>query len=288
MNAERDTLNESQFNALISLLDDEDPEVSEHVWSTLMKMGHEGVERLEAAWETQDDPEMQKRLEEVIHKLHLKEVSSELLDWRKRGGRDLLKGWFALSRFQFPELDYRRYRNEINRLVNKTWLELNDRMDPEQKLRVLNHMLFRMEGYGPNQAKPQHPNNNFLNYVVEQQRGNAISLSMIYLLICQQLDMPVSGVILPGYFILMYKDEKAEFYIDVFNGGKTFNRARLEGYLKQVNVEEKPSYFKPTSNIYIILNLIQHLVVDFKNADRMDKVAELEELLDGIEIRFGG
>ena len=55
-------------------------------------------------------------------------------------------------------------------------------------------------------------------------------------------------------------DEHAEFYIDVFNGGKTFNRARLEGYLKQVNVEEKPSYFIFLTTKHV-LELLQALAV---------------------------
>jgi regulator of sirC expression with transglutaminase-like and TPR domain len=225
-------------------------------------------------------------LEEVISRIHRKGVAKELLEWRKDGGRDLLRGWYLVSKFQFPELDFQKYRNEVNRLVNKTWLELNNQMDASQKLRVINHILFKMESYAPNTGRPNFPHNSHLNYLIDHQQGNAVSLSLLYLMISQQLDLPVSGVILPGYFILIYKDEKQEFYIDVFNGGHAFNRARLEGYLKQVNVPEKPSYFNPTSNIYIILNLIRTIANDYAANDKPDKVAELEELLEDIDIRF--
>ncbi|MEM7036989.1 MAG: transglutaminase family protein, partial [Bacteroidota bacterium] len=194
-------LDDRQFKALITLLDDDDPEVHEHVWSALLAMGNSGLERLEAAWEIQENPLIQQRLEEVIHLIHLTEVGKDLLTWRKGGGRDLLKGWYLLSRFQFPDLEFRKYRNEINRLVNKSWLQMNDRMDAQQKLKVINHIIFRMEGYGPNKNKNNFPNNTFLNYLVDQQQGNAVSLAALYLIICQQLDLPVHGVILPGYFI---------------------------------------------------------------------------------------
>jgi regulator of sirC expression with transglutaminase-like and TPR domain len=279
-------LTEGEFKALIRLLDDEDEEVTSHVWSTLMALGESGVERLEAEWLSASDPELQRRLEEVISRIHRKGVAKELLEWRKDGGRDLLRGWYLVSKFQFPELDFQKYRNEVNRLVNKTWLELNNQMDASQKLRVINHILFKMESYAPNTGRPNFPHNSHLNYLIDHQQGNAVSLSLLYLMISQQLDLPVSGVILPGYFILIYKDEKQEFYIDVFNGGHAFNRARLEGYLKQVNVPEKPSYFNPTSNIYIILNLIRTIANDYAANDKPDKVAELEELLEDIDIRF--
>lgn len=286
MDLPQEQLDDRQFKALITLLDDEDPEVNTHVWGRLMAMGHEGLERLEAEWEIQEDPEMQARLEEAMQRLHVNAVGQDLLGWRKEGGPDLLMGWFLVSRYQFPDLEFRKFRNEVNRLVNKTWLELNDRMDAFQKLRIVNHMLFKMEGYGPNAGKPNNPNNNFINYVIESQEGNAKSLSLLYLIICKQLDLPVHGVILPGYFILIYKDERHEFYIDVFNGGKTFNKARLRSYLKQVNVEEKSSFFAPTSNIYIILNLLEHILVDFDRNDKPRNVREVRQILEDIEIRF--
>jgi regulator of sirC expression with transglutaminase-like and TPR domain len=279
-------LSEGEFKALIRLLDDDDDEVTAHVWATLMSLGESGVERLEAEWLMAADPELQRRLEEVLSRIHRKGVGNELLAWRKEGGRDLLKGWFLASKFQFPDLDFQKYRNEINRLVNKTWLELNNQMDAAQKLLVINHILFKMEGYAPNASRPNFPHNSHLNYLIDHQQGNVVSLSLLYLIICQQLDLPVSGIILPGYFILFYKDEHTEFYIDVYNGGHAFNRARLEGYLKQVNVQQQASFFLPTSNIYILLHLIRMIGSDYKSNEKPDKVAELEELLDDIDIQF--
>lgn len=286
METPQNPLNESEFRALLHLIDDEDEEVSGHVWSKLMSLGESGKERLEAEWMMASDPEMQRRLEDVISRIHHKNVAQEILEWRKDGGRDLLKGWFLVSKFQFPELDYQKYRNEVNRLVNKTWLEINGQMDPGQKLRVINHILFKMEGYGVNAGRPKFPHNNHLNYLVDHQLGNVNSLSLLYLIICQQLDLPVTGVILPGYFILLWRDGKQDFYIDVYNGGQSFKKPRLQSYLKQMNLPEKSSYFNPTSNIYIILNLIRAIATDYKEAGKLDKLAEMEELLEDIDIRF--
>lgn len=279
-------LSEQQFKALVRLLDDEDPDVSQQVWSELLAMGQEGVERLEAEWESSQDPSIQNILENTIHRLQLQEISKELLEWRKGGGEDLLKGWFLVSRIQFPDLEYELFRKEVNRLVNKTWLEMEPGASPMDQIKILNHIIFRMEGYGPNNARPQHPNNNFLNYLIEQQQGNVLSLSLLYLIIARQLDLPVGGVLLPGYFILHYHDRKEPFYIDVYNGGKTFNRGRLENYLEQVKVESKASYFKPTSNIYIILSLLNNLIADFDRIGKQDRVEDIEAVLEAIHIQF--
>lgn len=279
-------MSEQQFKALVSLLDDEDPDVSQQVWSELLSMGQEGVSRLEAEWENSQDPGIQNILENTIQRLQLREAGNDLLEWRKGGGSDLLKGWFLVSRILFPDLNFDQYRKEVNRLVNKAWLEMERGATPEEQIGVLNHIIFRMEGYGPNNARPQHPNNNFLNYLVEQQQGNVHSLSILYLIIARQLDLPVGGVLLPGYFILHYHDKKEPFYVDVYNGGKTFNRERLENYLEQVKVEAKASFFKPTSNIYMILALLNNLQADFEKAGKMDRVNDVEEILKAMDIHF--
>ena len=286
MNTLMEPMNDKDFKALIHLLDDEDPEVSSHVWSRLLDMGSDGKERLEAHWEMEADPAIQKRLEEVLHRINFVDVSTELRNWRLEGGNDLLLGWFIFSKLFYPEIDFKKYKGEVNRLVNKTWLELNDRMDPVQKIKVINHILFKMEGYNPNKNRPHFPNANFINSVIEGQEGNPVTLGILYLLICQQLNLNVFGVILPGYFILMFKDEQEEFFIDVYNGGNPFNKQSLQNYLKELKVEESRQFFLPTSNIYIILNLIQTAINNYATQGRQDKVEELQELLKMIEVRF--
>lgn len=288
MNGKKTGLSDQQFRALLHLLDDEDPEVAGHIWSQLSAMGPEVIPRMEAEWEQLEDPKVQTVVEDTIRRLQLQTVTADLLEWRREGGKDILKGWFHASRIQFPDLDYRLFSNEVNRLVNKTWLELNGQMSPKDQIDTVNHILFRMEGYGPNNSRPHHPNNNFINYLVEQQQGNVMSLSLLYLVICQQLDLPVSGILLPGYFVLYYQGSQESFYIDVFNGGKTFDRERLEHYLEQVHVEAKPSFFKPTSNIYILLNLLQMMASDFGRSGRQDMADDILQLLEDIDIRFPG
>jgi len=279
-------INDSQFKALVSLLDDDDPVVSNQVWEELLAMGHTGVSRLEAEWEISQDPAIQSILENTIHRLQIREVADELLAWRKGGGEDLLKGWYLVSKIQFPDLEFEPYRKEISRLVNKAWLEMETGATAEEQVAVLNHLIFRLEGYGPNNARPQHAHNNYLNYLIEQQQGNVLSLSMLYLIVAKQLDLPVGGILLPGYFILSFQDRKSPFFIDVFNGGKIFDRERLENYLEQVNVEAKSSYFRPTSNIYMVLSLLNHLTSDYSRMGREDMVSDIEEILRRIDIHF--
>ena len=103
----------SEFSALISLLDDTDPTVESHVMSTLISLGSDAIPQLEAAWEKQTDELVQGRIEDIIDTIQTSVTLEGLEDWKSMGGGSLLRGWFLVSRFQFPELDYITYKNEI-------------------------------------------------------------------------------------------------------------------------------------------------------------------------------
>lgn len=279
-------LDDKELKALIRLLDDEDPEVSEHVWSKLTSIGVEGIDRLEAEWEIQDDPTIQNKIEDLIEQINSSAVSTDLLDWRKGGGKDLLEGWLLLTKYHFPDLDLDIYKNEVNRLVNKTWLEVNSSMDAVGKVRVLNHILFVMEAYTGNRHSTRYPQNSLLNYLVDQKQGNAFSTGLLYLIIARKLQFPVYGVILPGYFVLFFKDGEKEFYIDPFNGGAFFTKNDLKRFIGKLGIEDRPSFYKPTSNIYIILEIIKTMISDYEAMRQPDKAEQLKQLLKDIEIRF--
>lgn len=279
-------MRDNEFKALISLLEDEDPEVSHHVWEKLTSMGSEGVERLEAEWEVQHDPLIQVKLEEVIQQILSNETTEALLEWRKGGGKDLLEGWMKFTRFRYPEADLSKYNSQLSRLVHKSWLSVNNRMEPYEKLRVINHILFNMELYKANKKESYFPENNFINYFFDQKKGNVITISLLYLLICKQLEYPVSGVIIPGYFFLHYLDPHLEFYIDVYNGGLFYSRRDLQNFMKAINLEAKPAYFKPTSNTYILLHLIRNTAEDYRKAGKHDKAKMMDKLLEDIDIQL--
>ena len=279
-------MEENEFKALIHLLDDEDQEVAIHVWDKLIKLGVEGVDRLEAEWEIQEDPVIQRKIEDLIQHINLDDITEEIRNWRLDGGRDLLEGWLLITKFRYPELELQKYKDEINRLVNKTWLDINQGMDDVSRLKILNHILFVMEGFSGNRSETNLPDNNFINYAIDNKKGNALSLGLVYLIIAQKLEYPVSGVSLPGYFILYFKNPFQEFYIDVFNRASFFTKNDLKRFLKDIGVEEKAGFFKPTSNIYIILQMIRTLIVNYRKSGKEAKAEQFERLLKEIDISF--
>lgn len=279
-------MNENKFNALLRLLDDTDPEVANQVESELFTLGHENIAWLEKAWENVTDASIQGRLEEVIYKIQVDHFTRELYDWRMDGGRDLLEGWITLTQVQFPTLNVQKYRNEINRLVNRIWLQTNAAMNDLEKLCVVNKLFYNQEHYNGNYKDPDKADNNYLSYLIDTKKGNSLSLAAMYAIVARQLEIPLQIVNFMGYFALRYYHQSSHFYIDAYNKGMFFTPAQVQQFLKKLKAEENVYYYKPQSNIYIVLQFVKNLMAGLEQQGQHEKVAIYQKLLKDIEVSF--
>lgn len=276
-------MKESEFKAMISLLDDDDPTVEAHIETQLISMGREIVPRLEVIWEAENNPGVQRRLEDIIHLIQSQSTIEGLKKWKVSGATDLLQGWLLVSQYQYPELDPSVFNNEITRLTGKIWLEFRSGMRITDKLARVNRILFDTERYKANRRSPYDPQNNYLNTFLQSKKGSPISLGIFYLIICQQLDLHVGGIQLPGYFVLIHPDSDPPIYIDIFNRGAFFQKRDLTQFLKESKQEDNPKYYQQSSPLVIILALIRYLMECYQRRKKPEKVRELEVLLKAFE-----
>lgn len=279
-------MNDSKFNALIALLDDPDPEVARQVESELTTLGIEGIARLEQAWEAVTDTTLQQRLEELITRLQVGHFTEELYTWRQGGGADLFEGWLLLTQVQYPTLNVQKYRNELSRLANRTWLETNSGMNDLERLSVINRMLYGREGYGGNFADPDKPDNLFLSQLIDTKHSNSLGLSVFYYILCQQLQIPMQVVHFGGYYALKYYQPNAHFYIDAFNKGMFFTPKQVQQFLRKMKADENLNHYKPLSHIYIVLHLVDRLVEAYRTLGLTGKAETFAQLRKDIDISF--
>src|SRR3546814_7756045 len=131
---------------------------------------------------------------------------------------------------------------------------MNYEMSTLEKVKLLNHVFFKVHGFSGNTVNHQDPQNSYLNLVLESKKGNQISLALIYSLVAQKLDIPIYGVNLPQHFILAYVDdmepvprgfEKHEgilFYINPFNQGFVLNKRDDFYFLRILQIEPRQSF----------------------------------------------
>jgi len=125
-----------------------------------------------------------------------------------------------LARIEFPNLDVSPFIDILDSYSNELDARMRMEYDGLERLQVFHEFFFREQGFAGNQSDYYNPRNSCLNEVIASRTGIPISLAVVYLSIASRLDMPMSGVSLPGHFIVRYDDEDFHAFIDVFNNGQ--------------------------------------------------------------------
>ncbi len=285
-------MDKTKVQALISLLDDPDETVFNTVEEELLKEDVGVVIDLERAWEISQNDVFQRRVENIIHTLQLKDVQSLMRKWLDEGGTDLFYGVFLVAKYQYPELDFNELNDKINALRKDIWLELNNHLTSLEKVRIINHVMFDVHKYSRSNGNFFAPQNSFINEVMNTKKGNPISLCIIYSVVAQRLGLPIYGVNLPKNFILCYLDEnvlqqssplqrnKVLFYINPVNKGSVLGRSEIEYFVKQQNLAFQNSYFEPCNNIDIVKRVLLNLLFAYQNQKDEIKKNEIQVLMD--------
>ncbi len=276
-------LTPAQLDALVSLLDDPDLEVKNHVRDKIISLGAEVIPFLEQKWETSFNPEVQKELEELVHDLQFSLVKSRLEEWKNTEDRDLLTGLWIVNTYQYPDLDFARLNAEMHQIYFEVWTSFKNDLQPYDQIRIINNVLFNTLRFSANTKNFHSPGNSMLSTVLDTKRGNPISLCAIYLLVAKKLGLPIYGVNLPNLFVLTYKSADITFYINAFNKGLVFSRQDIFNYLEHLKIEPKDSFFEPCAHLDIILRSLRNLGNAFEKLGEATKVDEVREMIAILE-----
>lgn len=279
-----------EITALFHLIDDPDIEVYSTVSDKIISFGKAIIPNLENLWEHTPEEDVQQRIESLIHKLHFKDLTNDFINW-KNGSCDLLQGALLTAQYHYPEMQALQALQEMEKMRRNIWLELNNYLTPLEKINVVTSIYYnyyKQKGVEIDYTKPE----DFLIIkTLETKKGNAISNGIIYLVLCELLDIPVKATNIPRQFILAYFDaqyeflnridestEKIIFYIDPLNG-QIYSHKDVEGYFKRINVPASPTYFKQISNKRIIQFLLEELSKCYNNELNRYKMEELQFLI---------
>ena len=293
-------MNDSELRSLVALLDDDDPDVLQHIEQKLLSLGSTVIPFLEEEWGELKDIYHQQRLENIIHQLQLNALIQEFIDWHSTKEQDLLHGVYLICKYRFPEYSKQQLINAIEKLRLDVWLEMNFEMSPYDKVRIINYILYQIHGFKGNVENYHDPSNSFINQVLETKKGNPILLSTIYVLIAQRLNIPIYGVNLPQHFVLAYLEEigskqvgmrfndiedmltnsgKILFYINAFNGGSIFTKTNLEQFLQQINVSAQHNFLVPCSNLDMVKRILRNLASSYQKLNKPHKQKEVMTIL---------
>jgi len=282
----------TDITSLIQLLDDPDELVYSHVKTQILLIGEVVIPNLEEAWESNLFGVLfQNRIEELIHDIQFDAVAKSLKQWAEAEGASLLDGVMIINRYQYPDFDQEKLLKTLEQIQQDIWLELNTNLTAFEQVKVINHILFQIYGFSGNTMDYHSPKNSFLSEVLGSKKGNPLSLSLIYSIISQNLDLPIYGVNLPHHFILAYLDRfslykfndifKTDvlFYVNPFSKGTVFSKKEIEYFLEQLKLEPQEEFFKPATNISIIRRALSNLENSYTKLGNEDRVKEIKHLI---------
>ncbi len=284
-----------EIEALVRLIDDPDGTVYKSVRGRLQDIGYDAVPYLNDARHFFPDPFVQGRIDSVLRSINLQEVKKRLVGDFERGCYDLLSSWITLSSLICPDIDEDKIRVDLARIRSDIWVELNDNLTALEQMKVFNRIFFETHGFAGDSENYHLAHNSFVHKVLESRKGNPLSLSMVYLIVAQALDMPVFGVNLPEHFVLAYtgrafdpvtlkmKDNKVLFYINPFGRGQFFSTQGVEKFIKQLKIESSPKFFNPCDNRTMIMRVINNLVVAYSLSGEVENQTDMEALRDALE-----
>lgn len=272
-------MTQNELKALVSLLDDDDEQVIAHVEQQIRLLGRDIIPFLEEQWESSLNPIVQRRIEELIHHLQYQLLKERLRGWYEGSEQELLTGLWLVSTYQYPDLELIHLRQEFEQIYYETWLEFKPEMHPFDQVKVINSVLFSKLRFGANTKNFHSPGNSMINVVLETKKGNPLSLCAVYLLVAQKLKLPIHGVNLPNLFILTYKDDNNQFYINAFNRGLIFSKKDIENYIHELRLTPQAAYFEPCSNLDMIRRVFRNLIKSFDKMGEHAKAEEVKELL---------
>lgn len=280
-----------EIKALLHLIDDPDDEVFDTVAEKLLHYGREIIPNLEQLWEVTIDQNVQERIEHLIHRVHFQDLQEEFYEWSHSKQPELLRGAILIAKYQFPDLNVPAILTQFDQIRRNIWLELNNYLTPLEQVNVFNSILYNYYKLQGHELTERDPKYFFINQVLESKQGNAYSLGVLYLALCELLDIPIFAVDVPRQFVFAYIDtlhhfyntdegvQQIQFFVDPMNG-MVYTQKDVDTYLRKINAHNKEEYFVPQLSKRIIFKMLEELNLCFKYKREEQKAEEIQQLMN--------
>ncbi|HRO43072.1 MAG TPA: transglutaminase family protein [Flavipsychrobacter sp.] len=281
-----------EISALLRLIDDPDNEVFDTVSEKILHYGRSIIPNLEDLWEHTSDQDVQERIEQLIHRVHFQDLQQEFLEWSKSKHPEILRGAILVAKYQFPDLNIPSILSQFDQIRRNVWLELNNYLTPLEQVNVFNSILYNYYKLQGHELTEREPKYFFINQVLESKQGNSYSLGVLYLSLCELLDIPIFAVEIPRQFIFAYIDtlyhfynpdnegiQQIQFFIDPLNG-VVYTQKDVDTYLKKINATDRPNYFTPLLSKRVIYKMLEELCLCYRYKREDQKAEEIQQLMN--------
>lgn len=255
------------LDALLSLLDDQDELVYSPVKVKLLSMGPTILPKLEEALYSAGSMEHTKKLEEIISRMKREIQVAKMRQWVSNENRSLLDGWLLISSIHHPAITKEKIEQGIHKIYQDIWLEISDSMTSLEKVAVINHILFRINGFELTSIDVPRIENIVIDNLLFSRRGDVFSLTILYLILARSIHIDLLPIILANKLLLVYEDnlatslaygspgDKYLFYINVAHRGSIISPKEV-----QFLYDKSQKYGKGVTGVETDISLVSKLL----------------------------
>jgi regulator of sirC expression with transglutaminase-like and TPR domain len=275
-----DQLSESQRSALLNLLTDEDPDIYHTVREKILSYGPGAAAWLRPHLASRDSA-LRNRARELVTYFDRQQADDDFLAFCLNHGEafGLEQGAWLLAKTHSPDINIDGYQALLDSYAADLRERLAAGLGARDTLHRVNDYLFQELGYAGNKENYYDPDNSYLNCVVDRRTGNPINLCLLYMLVTRRLQLPVTGIGLPGHFVCRFQSTAAELYIDAFNEGRLLTKADCVQYLVQGNFSVREDYLSPISPRRMLLRICSNLHQVYSHLERAEEVNRIQRYL---------
>ena len=198
---------------------------------------------------------------------------------------DVARAALLVAVEEYPDLDLRRYLDQLDRLGTALRERVSGQTAPERQLAELNALLFGEEGFRGNAANYYDPRNSYLNQVLDRRLGIPITLSLVVIEVGRRAGLPLSGGGFPAHFLVAYEAEP-RLLLDAFNCGRLLTAADCQELLLEVfgsSARLEPRYLLSSSPREFLARLIGNLKLAYQRAGDLPRALRASEQLSVVQ-----
>lgn len=144
-----------------------------------------------------------------------------------------------------PSLDLKKYQSKLDQLTEKIRKQIAGKDTPEAIVAVLRQVIHREEGYAYTDQVdenniPLNPAEIFMHGLLDTKRGYCMTLSLLYLVVGEKLNLPLYGIALPNHFLVRYESDNASINIETTQEGVTLPDSY---YRQRFNIPVTSTFF---------------------------------------------
>ncbi len=270
---------------ILELLDDQNPEMQQIVKKAMLENSLGIILSGSQLYQTAD-AEKRVFIYQALAELRFEMVEHALKQLVEAGLEDIdiEKAALVLAFWNDWEIDIPVLLEELDSLASSVETDMPHSGHPLAFIDHMSHFLFHNAGFHGNTTDYYHPDNSFINRVLETRKGIPITLSVLFMSIANRVNFPVTGVPMPAHFILKFDNGIDEIFFDPFYGGKVYSRDDCLKYLHHAKAENPEEILDGCPNWQVLLRMMRNIHLVYSSyQEEPEKLFEIDKLIKFVE-----